>query len=134
MKTRVLDSWPIIEWINGRQPATDGVAGLFSAAGVGKARVLMSAINVGEVYYFLMKQQQRTAAETWRRAAPTLPVTIDIPSVEDIWAAAELKGRFPISYADAFAAGLAQRCRCPVVTGDPEFRSIRDLELHWIGR
>ena len=107
MKTRVLDSWPIIEWINGRQPATDEVAGLFSGAGAGKVRVLMSAINVGEVYCFLMKQQQRTAAETWRRTAPALPVTIDIPSVEDIWAAAELKGRFPISSADAFAAGLS---------------------------
>ena len=28
MKTRVLDSWAILEWISGRQPATDTVAGL----------------------------------------------------------------------------------------------------------
>jgi len=31
-------------------------------------------------------------------------------------------------------AALAQKYRCPLLTGDPEFRSIPDLELDWIGR
>jgi hypothetical protein len=29
---------------------------------------------------------------------------------------------------------LALNYRCPLVTGDPEFRSIAGLELEWIGR
>jgi len=53
-----------------------------------------------------------------------LPVTIEVSTAEDIWHAAMLKGRFPISYADAFAAALSLKYNCPLVTGDPEFRSV----------
>ncbi|MGA2737670.1 MAG: PIN domain-containing protein [Bryobacteraceae bacterium] len=53
---------------------------------------------------------------------------------EDIWNAALLKGLFPISYADAFAAALARKHNCRLVTGDPEFRFVDRLELDWIGR
>jgi predicted nucleic acid-binding protein len=44
------------------------------------------------------------------------------------------EGLHPIAYADAFAAALGLKHRCPLVTGDPEFRSIPELELDWIGR
>jgi predicted nucleic acid-binding protein len=93
----------------------------------------MSAINVGEVYYFLRKQYSVALAEFWRESSRTLPVTIEVPTSEDIWNAAVLKGQFPISYADAFAAALAQKYNCPLVTGDSEFRRVDQLELEWIG-
>jgi len=133
VKTRVLDSWAILEWINGRQPACDAVAVLLSEAEAGRSRLLMSAINVGEVYYFLRKHHSESLAETWRESSRTLPVTIEAPTTEDIWNAASLKGQFPISYADAFGAALAQKYNCPLVTGDPELRSIEQLDLDWIG-
>jgi predicted nucleic acid-binding protein len=41
--------------------------------------------------------------------------------------------RFPIADADAFAAALAQKYNCPLVTGDPEFQRVDQLELDWIG-
>ena len=61
MKTRVLDSWPILEWINGRQPATDAVASLLAESVAGTARLFISAINVGEVYYFLRKKHSESS-------------------------------------------------------------------------
>lgn len=133
MKTRVLDSWTILEWIGGRHPASVLIGALLSEAEEGRIRLLMSAINVGEVYYFLRKQHSESLAEFWRESSRTLPVTIEVPSSEDIWNAALLKGRFPVSYPDAFAAALAQKYNCPLVTGDPEFRSVEQLELDWIG-
>ena len=133
MKTRVLDSWPIVEWIKSRQPATDIVNGLFAEAEAGTARLFMSAINVGEVYYYVCKYHSETLAESWRESSRTLPVTIEVPTADEIWEAALLKGRYPIAYADAFAAALAHKYRCPLVTGDPELRSIAGLELDWIG-
>ncbi len=133
MKTRVLDSWAVLEWIAGRQPASEFVARLLAEAEEGRARLLMSAINVGEVYYFLRKHHSKELAETWRESSRTLPATIELPTPEDIWNAAELKGRFPIAYADAFAAALAQKYNCPLVTGDPEFRAVDGLELEWVG-
>lgn len=93
----------------------------------------MSAINVGEVYYFLRKSQGEALAESWREASRTLPVTIEVPSSEDIWSAATLKSLFPIAYADAFAAALAQKYNCALVTGDAEFWRVDQLEVEWIG-
>ena len=94
----------------------------------------MSAINAGEVYYSLHKLRRDELAESWRQSSGVFPATIDVPNLDEIWNAALLKGRYPIAYADAFAAALAQKYRCPLVTGDPELRSIADLELDWIGR
>ena len=134
MKTRVLDSWAIIEWMRARPAAEDAVTILLTAAHAGMAMLLISAINVGEVYYILRKHHAEEVAERWRILAQTLPVTIEVPTLAEVWDAALLKGQYPIAYADAFAAALAQKYRCPLVTGDREFQSIPDLELHWIGR
>ena len=134
MKTRVLDSWAIIEWTTARQPAAAVVATLLTEAQAGTARLFISAINAGEVYYILRKHHAEEVAELWRILARTLPVSIEVPTADEIWDAALLKGQYPIAYADAFAAALAQKYRCPLVTGDPEFQSIAELELDWIGR
>jgi ribonuclease VapC len=123
-----------LEWIKERQPATDIVENLLAGAESGAARLLMSAINVGEVYYFVRKYHGETLAESWRESSGTLPITIEVPTATEIWDAALLKGRYPIAYADAFAAALALKYRCPLLTGDPDFRAVPDLELDWIGR
>lgn len=133
MKTRVLDSWAILEWLNGRTRPGNEVAALLAGAEAGQARLLISAINVGEVYYFLRKQINKTLSESWRQSSRTLPVTIEVPTMDDIWAAALLKGDHPVSYPDAFAAALAKKHNCPMVTGDPEIRPIKHVELDWIG-
>jgi predicted nucleic acid-binding protein len=109
VKTLDLDSRAILECIGGRQPACDLVRKLFSEAEEGQTRPLMSAINAGEVYPFLRKRHSRALSESWRVSARTLPATIEVPTGEDIWNAASLKGQFPIAYADAFAAALAQK-------------------------
>ena len=134
MKTRVLDSWAILEWISGRQPATDFVANLLAESEAGAARLFMSAINAGEVYYFLRKHDREELAESWREASRALPVTMETPTGDEIWSAALLKALYPIAYADAFAAALAMKHRCPLVTGDPELRSVADLQVDWIGQ
>jgi ribonuclease VapC len=119
--------------MSGRQPACDRVGKLLSEAEDGQTRLLMSAINVGEVYYFLRKHHTETLAESWRESSRTLPATIEVPSADDIWSAATLKARSPIAYADGFATALARKYNCPLVTGDPEFRRVDQLELDWIG-
>jgi hypothetical protein len=49
--------------------------------------------------------------------------------MDDIWDSGSLKGRFPIAHADAFAAALARKYNCPLVTGGPELRLVDRLEL-----
>lgn len=93
----------------------------------------MSTIHVGEVYFSLRKQHSEKLSEWWRESSRTLPVTIEVPTGDEIWDAALLKGQYPIAYADAVAAALAHKYHCPLVTGDPELRSVKGLELDWIG-
>jgi ribonuclease VapC len=120
--------------MNGRQPATDTVGRLFDESAAGSARLFMSAINAGEVYYFLRKMYSVSLAESWRELSATIPATIEVPTADEIWEAALLKGQYPIAYADAFAAALALKHRCPLVTGDPELQSVPGLALEWLGR
>jgi ribonuclease VapC len=48
-------------------------------------------------------------------------------------AAAYLKGLHPISYADCFAAALAQQLDAAVVTGDPDFRQLEGrVAIEWL--
>ena len=133
MKTATFDSWPLLEWLQAREPASSYVRGLLDEAADGHLRLLMSTINAAEVYYVLLKRGQGPLAERWRDATQTLPLLLETPVASDIWQAAELKGRYNLSYADAFAAFLALKYHCPLVTGDPDFRSIPHLELDWIG-
>ena len=65
-----------------------------------------------------------------------LPIKlIDRISEELLLAAAGLKARYPISYADSFAAALAMINRCPLLTGDPEFKPIEKkglISIEWL--
>jgi uncharacterized protein len=133
VKTRVLDSWAILEWIAGRQPACGMVAALLSEAETNRAKLWMSVINAGEVYYCLRKNHNVDLAESWRESSPTMPITFEAPTAAEIWTAAAIKAEFPIPYADAFAAALSRKYTCPLMTGDPEFRIVDRLELDWIG-
>jgi ribonuclease VapC len=57
-----------------------------------------------------------------------------LPGEADIIAAAKLKATRRISYADGFAAALAQRVGASLVTGDPELKAIADVvTVEWIG-
>jgi ribonuclease VapC len=54
-----------------------------------------------------------------------------------IYAAVRLKATYPLSYADCFAAALAQRLGATVVTGDPEFHPLEDdglIAVDWLPR
>ena len=49
--------------------------------------------------------------------------------------AASLKARYPISYADSFAAALAKIRNCALLTGDPEFRILEKeniISIVWL--
>ena len=57
-------------------------------------------------------------------------VPVDRPLV---FAAARFKARYPISYADAFAAAVARRYGGSLMTGDPEFKTLEsEIAVHWL--
>ncbi len=50
-------------------------------------------------------------------------------------AAARIKAEHPLSYADAFAAALAQELGASLVMGDPEFKTVEStVNVMWLNR
>jgi predicted nucleic acid-binding protein len=131
--TKVVDSWAMIAWLLD-QGAASKVEAIFQDADDGKLQLLMSWINVGEVYYIAAKRYGREKAERFLLRLPSLPIRVVLPDETDIIEAARLKGSHRLAYADAFAAALALREGAAVITGDPELGALKDvLDVDWIG-
>lgn len=120
--TNCVDSWAILEWLTGGEPATARVSELLHAE-----RPIMSWINLGEVAYVL---QRRAGAEEAATVVAQLRgrLTLDLPDPDLVLAAAAVKADYPLAYADAFAVATAQKHEALLLTGDPE---ILDAGGHW---
>ena len=93
----------------------------------------MNEINLGEVYYSLARSSSTESAEGFLKRLPTLPIRPLSNTYEHVLAAARLKARLPISYADALAVATAQREQATLVTGDPDFQAVQHLvPIRWI--
>jgi len=100
--------------------------------------VRVSAINVGEVYYILLRRRGPEAAQRAEETIFEQPrLDVIAPTWERVRAAAEIKAAGGLSFADAFAAALARELSAPVVTGDPEFEAMErrgTIRVVWINR
>ena len=125
MERKVLDAFALLAWMQGESGARR-IREMLSAAENGDLELLMSVVNVGEVFYRLSRIRGQGDAEAFRQAVQhgEFPVTW-VPAIDGrVWAAAAIKAKHTLSYADAFAVALAQECNAPVVTGDPEIVSL----------
>lgn len=134
MKTVVVDSWAVMAWIKNEQPAADEVRRLMEDAQAGTVQLLFSTINAGEVFYVLAKRHSRDKALWFKRRLPSLPLILIAPDTDTIWDAADLKSRYGMSYADAFAAALALSRKAELLTGDPDFKPVENLRISWLTR
>jgi predicted nucleic acid-binding protein len=115
-----LDSWAVLAWLRGDQPAEARIAGIL------EQRPRMSWMNTVEVYYRVERDHGRqTADETLADLRGALDV--ELPGVERMIEAARLKARLPIALADCFAVATATAHGLPLLTGDPEILDRSDL-------
>ncbi len=116
----VLDSWAVLALLQDEAPAADAVAGLIRQAEAGTLALHMSWINLGEAYYALRRRRGEDMAEAMVKMVARLPVRLHEADSAAVLHAARIKSEQRISYADAFAVGLAASLGGAVVTGDPE--------------
>ena len=121
MEEYVLDSYALLAYFNS-EPSGSDVLKLFEAARDQKVILYLSQINMGEIFYIVMRLRGIEKAQDTLKALHDLPIILCEASETRILAAAELKAQYPISYADAFAAALAQELGASLVSGDPEFK------------
>ena len=110
---------------------------LLAEAAKGTLTLHLSVINLGEGVYIVEREQGLVAAQRVLAALDQLPIQVQPAERSVVLAAARLKARYPISYADAFAVVAAQEHRAVLVTGDPEFKSVETdglLKVEWLSR
>jgi ribonuclease VapC len=137
MTASVLDSWAMIGWLQGEEPARAKVRELLEQASRGQTKVSMSLINVGEVFYLIAKRHGAAPAERFLADLAVMPIQALLPDRRLILDAARLKSRYSISYADAFAVETARDKNAILVTGDPELWQLskqEPVELLWVGK
>ena len=130
----VLDSFAMLAYLEAEAGGA-AVRVLLEAARDRQAALSMSMINVGELYYILHRERGVDQAEAALSDLRALPIALYAATDERIVAAARLKAQHPISYADAFAASLAQELSALLVTGDPEFKAVESqVGVMWLPR
>lgn len=114
-----LDSWAILAWLDGEEPALSRVNGVI------ESRPVVSWVNLVEVYYRIERDHGRPVAdETLTRLRRGLAP--DLPGTARMIDAARLKARAPIALGDCFAAVTAAAHGLVLLTGDPELVGLAD--------
>jgi predicted nucleic acid-binding protein len=122
----VLDAWALIAFLQEEEPASLRVRQLLQNAQNGQVSVFVSVMNVGEIFYRIGKVRGEREARTTLESLRRLSLTIVSATDDRVFAAASLKLRYAIPYADAFAAATAIDLGATLVTGDPEFDQLAD--------
>jgi len=94
---------------------------------------LIQIINFGEIIYITKKDFGENAK--LRVIRNVIQLGFRIISVADdlVYEAAEIKGSYAISYADAFLLATAIQEKATIVTGDPEFKKVISLcQIEWV--
>ncbi len=129
---RVFDSWALIAFLED-EPAAERIEAIIADAHETENDLLMTTVNLGEVWYSLARVRSEADAE--RAIDQVLGLGFQV--IDADWAltesAARFKAKHAIAYADCFAAALAERHRAEVVTGDPEFKKLQGMvKIHWV--
>ena len=115
------------------QPACDRVQHLIVGALRAQTPMLITAVNLGEVWYSIARRWSESAADDTVAGLRRLGFQVRNPDWELTREAARLKARYRIAYADCFAAALARQLGAELVTGDPEFRRLEEeVRIRWL--
>jgi ribonuclease VapC len=131
LKNYVLDANALLRYVRGIDGA-EKVRAILQQCERGLALISMSVVNLGEAYYILMRYLGEPVAaktvSTLRQVVSFIPAGMD-----ETIAAARIKEKFKMGYADSFAAALALRMNATLVSADPVFeklgKSIKLLKL-----
>lgn len=119
----IFDSYALLAFLQG-EAGGEQVRDILKKALSDQAKVFVSVINLGEIYYIVARKKGRQVAQDVLEDMIKLPLEILDARTERVLAAADVKARSPLSYADAFVAAAAMEFSATIVTGDSEFRAV----------
>lgn len=115
------------------EPAAEKIADMIADARDKGHRLLMSVVNIGEVWYSTARKHSERDAD---RVIDELR-SIGVEFIEVDWPTTQIAARYKalggISYADCFAAALAKQAGGTLVTGDREFEQLQEqISILWL--
>jgi len=118
MSTYVIDACALIAYLFDEE-GSDLFEKLLFQARDDKLRLLMHVVNLGEVYYDMVKRNSATIAQETYRDIKQLPIRFE-KCINDrmIYKIGELKPIYRMSYADAFAVAQSILTDATLVTTD----------------
>ncbi|MGH8571862.1 MAG: type II toxin-antitoxin system VapC family toxin [Gammaproteobacteria bacterium] len=116
----MLDAWAVMALLRNERGA-EAVERM-----VADGEAVMSAINLGEVLYALLRSHGPQVAAS-RVEGIRQTVWVEQPDWPLVERAAAVKAQGGISYADAFCVATALRVGAPIATGDPEILALTDV-------
>ena len=129
---RILDAHGLLVFLE-KEAGFEKVESFFVTAVERDNYLLMTSVNLGEVYYIVLRECGTEKALEIEKIIKTLPIEIvdvDWPLAKE---AARFKATKKMSYADCFAAALAKVHKGEVITGDKEFKTIEnEVKVAWV--
>ncbi len=128
----VFDTFALMAYLR-REKAFNKVRTIILETLAGKCESYMSVINLGELYYMQSRKSGTIKAETALRFVRRAGIVIEPVTTARVLRAARLKANLSLSYADAFAATLAEELNATLVTGDQEYKPLEpNLKILWL--
>lgn len=130
-KTVVLDAWAVMAYLED-EPAGEKVADIIADAHESNTPLLMTVVNLGEVWYIVAREASEPEADRCEKELRQLGIRF----VDADWSltqqAARYKSQHRMSYADCFAAALSKQRKAHLVTGDQEFTQVEgEISILW---
>jgi predicted nucleic acid-binding protein len=123
MRTYVFDASALFAFARDK-PGASKVEELLTEARRGRARVMMSAVNYGEVYGRILRDFGPEAALNAVQVVSPLSIESLDATPQRALRASEIKARYKLYYVDSFAAALAIEHKATLVTSDSDFRRL----------
>ncbi len=131
-KAIVLDTWSVMAYFED-EPAAEQVETTITSAHENEIPLLMSVVNVGEVWYLFARQSSAEEANQTIVELKQLGIRFVDADWELAKEAAIFKSKNKMSLADCFAAALAKVNKADLVTGDKEFKQVEsDVKIAWL--
>ena len=132
MATKVLDAYALMAFFED-EPGADFVRGLILKAEEDGINLLMSVVNLGEVWYSIARTNSSETADQYVSEIQGMAIEIAEADWKLTHQAATFKVKGNISYGDCFAAALAKERKAELVTGDKEFKVLQnEIKISWI--
>jgi ribonuclease VapC len=131
MATKILDSDALMAFFED-EPGADLVRDLILKAEEKKVNLLISVVNLGEVWYSIARTNSPEIADQYIAEIDGMAIEVVDADWQLTHQAAMFKVHGNISYGDCFAGALAKNRRAELVTGDKEFKSLEgEIKIAW---